>query len=96
MTLPLNITVQGEETFQIELLSALQVGDKTDWDVGVAKESVNRKGSVTVRPDQGYWAVCRRKGSHLSACAGPSVPLHLRKKPRKVGVFVDFEEINDC
>ncbi|XP_029610264.1 zinc finger protein RFP-like isoform X1 [Salmo trutta] len=70
----------------------VQVGDKTDWDVGVAKESVNRKGSVTVRPDQGYWAVCRRKGSHLSACAGPSVPLHLRKKPRKVGVFVDFEE----
>ncbi|XP_041724089.2 zinc finger protein RFP-like [Coregonus clupeaformis] len=70
----------------------VQVGDKTDWDVGVAKESVNRKGSVTVRPDQGYWAVCRRKGSHLSACAGPSVPLHLRKKPQKVGVFVDYEE----
>ncbi|KAL0970040.1 hypothetical protein UPYG_G00236340 [Umbra pygmaea] len=70
----------------------VQVGNKTDWDVGVARESVNRKGSVTVRPDQGYWAICRRKDDNLNACAGPSVPLKLIDKPKKVGVFVDYED----
>ncbi|XP_071385663.1 E3 ubiquitin-protein ligase TRIM39-like [Centroberyx affinis] len=70
----------------------VQVGDKTDWDLGVARESINRKGSITVRPDSGYWAICRRKGGSLSACAGPSVCLHLRDNPQKVGVFLDYEE----
>ncbi|KAM3857544.1 zinc finger protein RFP-like [Diretmus argenteus] len=69
----------------------VQVGDKPDWDLGVARESINRKGSITVRPDNGYWAICRRKGSSLSACAGPSVSLHLRETPQKVGVFLDYE-----
>ncbi|XP_051257796.1 E3 ubiquitin-protein ligase TRIM39 [Dicentrarchus labrax] len=70
----------------------VQVGDKTDWDLGVARESINRKGAITVRPDSGYWAICRRKGGSLSACAGPSVTLHLQEPPRKVGVFLDYEE----
>uniref|UniRef100_A0AAY5F0U3 Uncharacterized protein n=1 Tax=Electrophorus electricus TaxID=8005 RepID=A0AAY5F0U3_ELEEL len=71
----------------------VQVGGKTDWDLGVARESINRKGSITVRPDQGFWAVCRRSGGHLSACAGPSIPLvSFRERPQRVGVFVDYEE----
>ncbi|XP_031160118.1 E3 ubiquitin-protein ligase TRIM39-like isoform X2 [Sander lucioperca] len=70
----------------------VEVGDKTDWDLGVARESINRKGVITVRPDNGYWAICRRKGSSLSACAGPSVTLHLKETPKKVGVFLDYEE----
>ncbi|XP_032400264.1 E3 ubiquitin-protein ligase TRIM39 isoform X3 [Etheostoma spectabile] len=70
----------------------VEVGDKTDWDVGVARESINRKGVLTVSPSSGYWAICRRKGSSLSACAGPSVTLHLKETPKKVGVFLDYEE----
>ncbi|XP_044039010.1 nuclear factor 7, ovary-like [Siniperca chuatsi] len=70
----------------------VQVGDKTDWDLGVARESINRKGAITVRPDSGYWAICRRKGGSLSACAGPSVTLNLQETPQKVGIFLDYEE----
>ena len=69
----------------------LQVGDKTDWDLGVAKESINRKGAITVRPDSGFWAICRRNGGSLSACAGPSVTLQLQKAPQRVGIFLDYE-----
>ncbi|XP_067117379.1 erythroid membrane-associated protein-like [Osmerus mordax] len=69
-----------------------KVGNKTDWDVGVAMESINRKGSVLVRPDQGFWAVCRRKGGDLYACTGSPTPPCLKDKPQKVGVFVDYEE----
>ncbi|KAM9335274.1 E3 ubiquitin-protein ligase TRIM39-like [Symphorus nematophorus] len=71
----------------------VQIGDKTDWDLGVARESINRKGAITVRPDSGYWAICRRKGGSLSACVSPSVALHhVQEIPRKVGVLLDYEE----
>ncbi|XP_076018658.1 E3 ubiquitin-protein ligase TRIM39-like [Genypterus blacodes] len=70
----------------------VEVGEKTDWDLGVAKESINRKGAITVRPDCGYWAICRRKGGNLSACTGPSTPLHLQHTPQRVGIFLDYQE----
>ncbi|XP_056299245.1 E3 ubiquitin-protein ligase TRIM21-like [Pseudoliparis swirei] len=70
----------------------VQVSDKTDWDLGVARESINRKGTITVRPDNGYWAICRRQGGSLSACARPSVTLRLQETPHEVGVFLDYDE----
>ncbi|XP_072315511.1 E3 ubiquitin-protein ligase TRIM58-like [Eucyclogobius newberryi] len=69
-----------------------QVGDKPDWDLGVSKESLNRRGAVAVRPDCGFWAICRRDGGPLSACPGPSVPLALREGPRNVAIFLDYDE----
>lgn len=68
------------------------MGDKTAWDVGVARQSVDRKGVVTLCPEDGYWAVCLRKGSEYRACAGEAELLRLPKKPRVVGVFLDFED----
>ena len=68
------------------------VGAKTAWDLGVARESINRKGKVTLCPDDGYWSICLRKGSEYRACAGQAVVLHPRQRPLTVGVFVDYEE----
>ncbi|XP_073331677.1 E3 ubiquitin-protein ligase TRIM21-like [Pagrus major] len=87
------VSVLGKQSFTSgRSYWVVQVGDKTDWDLGVARESINRKGAITVRPDSGYWAICRRKGGSLHACAGPSVTLHLQQTPQKVGLFLDYEE----
>ncbi|MCI4377229.1 hypothetical protein PGIGA_G00201220 [Pangasianodon gigas] len=70
----------------------VQVRGKTDWDLGVATESINRKGKITLRPQNGFWTVGLRNENQYWACADPSVPLTLREKVEKVGVFVDYEE----
>ncbi|XP_048374179.1 zinc-binding protein A33-like [Sphaerodactylus townsendi] len=70
----------------------VEVGDKTSWDVGVAKESVNRKeAKVTVKPSNGFWAIWLRNGSEYKALDSPSKPLALKDKPQKVGVYLDYE-----
>ncbi|XP_062863931.1 uncharacterized protein LOC134325611 [Trichomycterus rosablanca] len=70
----------------------VQVSGKTQWNLGVARESVNRKGRITLRPQEGFWTVILRNRDEYKACADPSVLLTLKKKPQKVGVFVDYEE----
>ncbi|XP_038129637.1 E3 ubiquitin-protein ligase TRIM21-like isoform X2 [Cyprinodon tularosa] len=70
----------------------VQVKGKTGWELGVARESINRKGNIRLSPGHGVWTVVLRKSNEYSACAGPSVRLHLHPGPEKVGVFVDYEE----
>ncbi|KAM3866647.1 E3 ubiquitin-protein ligase TRIM21-like [Diretmus argenteus] len=69
----------------------VQVKAKTQWDLGVAKESINKKGDIRLSPKNGYWTIWLRKGSKYTANTGPAVILPLREKPQKVGVFVDYE-----
>ncbi|XP_017263603.1 E3 ubiquitin-protein ligase TRIM21-like [Kryptolebias marmoratus] len=70
----------------------VQVKDKTQWDLGVVYESINRKGDIRLSPKNGYWTIWLRKGEELTANAGPPISLDVRKIPEKVGVFVDYEE----
>ncbi|XP_034418652.1 E3 ubiquitin-protein ligase TRIM21-like [Cyclopterus lumpus] len=70
----------------------VQVKGKTDWDLGVARESINRKGDIRLRPQDGYWTICLTNGNEYEAFAGPPVLLSLKSRPQKVGVFVDYEE----
>uniref|UniRef100_A0A8D0AC49 E3 ubiquitin-protein ligase TRIM21-like n=1 Tax=Sander lucioperca TaxID=283035 RepID=A0A8D0AC49_SANLU len=70
----------------------VQVKGKTEWDLGVARESINRKGEITLSPQAGYWAIWLRNDNECKAAAGPDVSLSLKSRPQKVGVFVDYEE----
>ncbi|XP_068580104.1 E3 ubiquitin-protein ligase TRIM21-like, partial [Cebidichthys violaceus] len=70
----------------------VQVKGKTDWDLGVVRESINRKGRITLTPQNGYWTICLRNENKYGACADPAVRLSLKSQPQKVGVFVDYEE----
>uniref|UniRef100_UPI0037E91C83 E3 ubiquitin-protein ligase TRIM21-like n=1 Tax=Semicossyphus pulcher TaxID=241346 RepID=UPI0037E91C83 len=70
----------------------VQVKGKTDWFLGVARESINRKENTPLSPEEGFWSICLRNRNEYKACADPPVRLSLKSPPEKVGVFVDYEE----
>ncbi|XP_071188712.1 E3 ubiquitin-protein ligase TRIM39-like [Salvelinus alpinus] len=87
------LNVLGKEGFSSgRFYYEVNVQVKTLWTLGVARESINRKGKITKSPFNGFWAVVLRDECKYSACTFPRVRLYLRKKPQKVGVFVDYEE----
>uniref|UniRef100_A0A3B4GQT3 E3 ubiquitin-protein ligase TRIM39-like n=1 Tax=Pundamilia nyererei TaxID=303518 RepID=A0A3B4GQT3_9CICH len=90
---------KGEEIKNCLKLSTMKrmqkyasVGQKTFWDLGVVKGSVNRKGMITSKPENGYWTVRLRNGDEYRALDSPSVRLPLKEKPEIVGVFTDYDE----
>ncbi|XP_068584581.1 E3 ubiquitin-protein ligase TRIM21-like [Cebidichthys violaceus] len=70
----------------------VQVKGKTEWTLGVARESIKRKGIITSSPQNGYWTIWLRNENEYKARDDPPVLLSLKSQPEKVGVFVDYEE----
>ncbi|XP_072113428.1 zinc-binding protein A33-like [Mobula birostris] len=70
----------------------VEVGTKTAWDLGLARESVQRKGRLTLSPVDGYWTIWLRNGKEYKALDWSTIPLHLSVKPRRVGIYLDYEE----
>ncbi|KAJ8261669.1 hypothetical protein GJAV_G00156960 [Gymnothorax javanicus] len=67
----------------------VKVGNKTAWDVGVMKESSNRKGKITYSPKKGFWVLMLRKGEVYKA-AGSTV-VKLKRKPQSIRVRLDYD-----
>uniref|UniRef100_A0A3B4XC41 B30.2/SPRY domain-containing protein n=1 Tax=Seriola lalandi dorsalis TaxID=1841481 RepID=A0A3B4XC41_SERLL len=87
------VIVLGKQSFSSgRFYFEVQVKGKTDWILGVARESINRKGEITLRPQNGYWTIWLRNGNDYKALDDPRVRLSLKSQPEKVGVFVDHEE----
>uniref|UniRef100_A0A672R5J4 B30.2/SPRY domain-containing protein n=1 Tax=Sinocyclocheilus grahami TaxID=75366 RepID=A0A672R5J4_SINGR len=75
--------VLGKEGFSSgRFYFEVQVKEKIEWDLGVARESINRKGLIKTPPHYGFWTVRLRNGNEYWACVDPL----------KVGVFLDYEE----
>ncbi|XP_039374762.1 butyrophilin subfamily 1 member A1-like [Mauremys reevesii] len=68
----------------------VEVGGKIGWYLGVCRESVSRKGKVTLTPEDGYWVVWLRGGVY-QALTSPSTSLPVSIKPSRVGIFLDYE-----
>uniref|UniRef100_A0A8D2LB05 B30.2/SPRY domain-containing protein n=1 Tax=Varanus komodoensis TaxID=61221 RepID=A0A8D2LB05_VARKO len=68
----------------------VEVGDGQNWAVGVARESVKRKGPVITCPDEGIWALglC---GEEYKAFTSSDTRLTLDEAPEKIQVFVHYE-----
>lgn len=70
----------------------VEVGSKTDWDIGVASHSINRKGKITVNPGNGYWFLSLRDKTNYAFRTEPSTSVPVNSQPQKIGVFVDYEK----
>ncbi|CAM5103757.1 unnamed protein product [Natator depressus] len=68
----------------------VEVGDGGFWAVGVARESVSRKGWIRISPEQGIWAV-QQWGDQYQALTYPATTLPLTQVPRKIQIFLDCE-----
>ncbi|TKS93180.1 E3 ubiquitin-protein ligase TRIM21 [Collichthys lucidus] len=84
--LGLNKLTSGKSYWEVE------VSNKTGWDLGVARGDANRKGKLSLNPDNGYWVTVHYENEKYAALTAPPVRLTQKDKPEKVGVFVDYEE----
>ncbi|XP_078497944.1 erythroid membrane-associated protein-like isoform X2 [Lissotriton helveticus] len=77
----------GRHYWEVQLLQ-----EGYGWEVGVAAESVNRKGPFIKSPSQGVWAIRRWDGEwSYKALTYDETSLWLREKPQKLGVYLDYE-----
>ena len=65
----------------------VQVGYCSKWNLGVVKESVERKGEVTLSSKYGIWTVRKVKYEYIAN----SNILSLKTKPQRIRVQLDYE-----
>uniref|UniRef100_A0A3B4B1I0 B30.2/SPRY domain-containing protein n=1 Tax=Periophthalmus magnuspinnatus TaxID=409849 RepID=A0A3B4B1I0_9GOBI len=85
------LCVLGKQKFSSgKFYFEIQVKGKTAWELGVARESVDRKEEDTQTVQKGYWLLSM--DSVYNTSDDPPVVFPMRSSPEKVGVFVDYDE----
>ncbi|XP_019351146.1 zinc finger protein RFP-like [Alligator mississippiensis] len=70
----------------------VEVGAGSIWALGVARESLRRKGWISLNPDDGIWAVQRSLDQLRALTAPDSTLLSLRCIPKRIRVYLNSEE----
>ncbi|XP_028989782.1 E3 ubiquitin-protein ligase TRIM39-like [Betta splendens] len=84
-----NLAVLGEQGFMsCRFYFEVFVGRKTEWCLGVAKASVQRRGPMVQTPHNGVWSLWFKK-DRFETLSYQDVPVCWGKVER-VGVFVDY------
>ncbi|NXM73678.1 RFPLA protein, partial [Serilophus lunatus] len=66
------------------------VGRRRSWALGVARESVTRKGPLTLSPENGFWAIGLEDKQDYLAYTDPLTHLSVRGKLKLIGIFLDI------
>ncbi|XP_053235219.1 zinc finger protein RFP-like isoform X1 [Podarcis raffonei] len=61
------------------------------WVLGVARKSVRRKGSFSLRPEEGIWAVEKLREKYWAWTSHFPSHLSLSEEPRRIRVTLDYE-----
>ncbi|XP_006885588.1 PREDICTED: E3 ubiquitin-protein ligase TRIM68 [Elephantulus edwardii] len=69
----------------------VEVGNRSEWGLGLCKEDVDRKEVVYLSPHYGFWVIRLRKGDEYRAGTDEYPLLSISVPPRRVGVFLDYE-----
>ncbi|XP_069044676.1 E3 ubiquitin-protein ligase TRIM21-like isoform X2 [Lepisosteus oculatus] len=72
----------------------VEVGNKKSWELGVARDSVCRKGQLSLSPGAGFWVLSLWDGK-LTALTDPETPLDTGVLTR-VGIYLDYEKKKVC
>ncbi|KAK6315858.1 zinc-binding protein A33 [Coregonus clupeaformis] len=75
----------GRHYWEIEVYSS------TVWTVGVARESVSRKGVIKALPANGFWTLSLSYGIQYMACTSPPTVLSLEEPLARIGVYLDYK-----
>nr|XP_042702288.1 erythroid membrane-associated protein-like [Chrysemys picta bellii] len=75
----------GKHYWEVEVVSS------TDWDLGVARKSIQRKGKLSLSPKEGFWAL-GLSGRDYWAKTDPWTRVTVQKKPKKIGVYLSYHE----
>uniref|UniRef100_A0A2K5YT15 RING-type E3 ubiquitin transferase n=1 Tax=Mandrillus leucophaeus TaxID=9568 RepID=A0A2K5YT15_MANLE len=69
----------------------VEVGDRSEWGLGVCKRNVDWKEVVYLSLRYGFWVIKLRKGNEYRAGTDEYPLLSLPVPPRRVGIFMDYE-----
>ncbi|KAM5264304.1 putative E3 ubiquitin-protein ligase TRIML1 [Ctenodactylus gundi] len=70
----------------------VEVGNKTEWEVGICKDTVNRKGNLPKPPGDLFSLIGLKIGEDYSLwVSSPLKGQHVREPVSKVGVFLDYD-----
>ncbi|XP_071758245.2 nuclear factor 7, brain-like [Centroberyx gerrardi] len=72
----------GKHSWEVE------VGDHPDWYVGLAKESVDRKGELHASPEYGIWCLWHRSGKYTN---GLGKTVTVKKSLQRIRVQLDYD-----
>ncbi|XP_028269420.1 nuclear factor 7, brain-like [Parambassis ranga] len=82
-------TVLGSEGFSSGKHSwEVEVGDHPRWNVGLAKESVDRKGESYASPEYGIWCLYHRNGKYTN---GDGKTVTVQKSLQRIRVQLDYD-----
>ncbi|XP_036991630.2 E3 ubiquitin-protein ligase TRIM21 isoform X2 [Artibeus jamaicensis] len=84
--------VLGTQRFDSgKLYWEVDVTGKDAWDLGVCRDSVQRKGHFLLSTMNGFWTIWLWNKRKYEAGTCPQTPLHLSVPPRQIGIFLDYE-----
>uniref|UniRef100_H2ZUQ5 B30.2/SPRY domain-containing protein n=1 Tax=Latimeria chalumnae TaxID=7897 RepID=H2ZUQ5_LATCH len=69
----------------------VEVSEKTDWHLGIASESSQRKGPIMLSPKNGFWTIGLRQGDYWAQTT-TETSLSVSKKPNKIGIFLNYSK----
>ncbi|XP_038136331.1 E3 ubiquitin-protein ligase TRIM39-like [Cyprinodon tularosa] len=70
----------------------IEVGQSKDWYIGVARESIKRKSTTFMSPEEGYWVIGQCSKDSIWVQTSPRSRVSVKQVPKKITVQVDYEK----